>query len=103
MATAACFAGVYGVPESRIQKLKKLYHAHTPVFYEVIREIPDGVETAAVFSHNPGITEFVNSLTATKLDNMPTCAIFGVSADIDDWIDFARAEKKFWFFDYPKA
>ena len=101
--TAAYFADAYGVQKNSIQQIRKLYHAHPPVFYEVIKGIHKDIETAALFSHNPGITEFVNELTATKLDNMPTCGIFGVSADITDWKDFTRAKKTFWFFDYPKG
>ena len=33
---------------------------------------------------------------------MPTCAIFGVSANIKDWADFSKAKKEALFFDYPK-
>jgi phosphohistidine phosphatase len=69
----------------------------------VIATIEDAVTTAAVFSHNPGITTFVNDLTKTRIDNMPTCGIFAVQAEIDHWKDFAEAKKVFWFFDYPKS
>ncbi len=40
--------------------------------------------------------------TQVKLDNMPTCGIYGVSADIERWEEFATAEKKCILFDYPK-
>lgn len=103
LTTAGYFADAYGISQSKIQQVRKLYHAHPPIFYEVIKSIPDEVETAALFSHNPGITEFVNDLITGKIDNMPTCGIFGVSADITKWKDFAGAKKTFWFFDYPKA
>ena len=57
----------------------------------------------ALFSHNPGITEFVNTLTAeTKVDNMPTCSVFAVKADINSWQEFVDAKKELWFFDFPK-
>lgn len=103
LTTAGYFADTYGVPKKNIRQVRKLYHAHPPVFYEVIKEIPSDISVAALFSHNPGITEFVNELTQAKIDNMPTCGIFGVSADITDWKHFMKAEKTFWLFDYPKA
>jgi len=33
---------------------------------------------------------------------MPTCAIFAVQANVEQWKDFDNAAKTFWFFDYPK-
>jgi phosphohistidine phosphatase len=56
----------------------------------------------SLFAHNPGITYFVNELTAVQVDNMPTCAVFAISLDIDQWKNFAAAKKHFLFFDYPK-
>ena len=88
LSTAVDFAAAYSVQKNSIKQVKKLYHAAPAVFYEVIAEIDNSIETAAIFSHNPGITEFVNELTATKVDNMPTCAVFAVSADITHWKDY---------------
>jgi len=60
-------------------------------------------KTIAIFSHNPGITDFANLLTDTRIDNMPTCSVFAVKADIRNWEDFEKASKQFWFFDFPKS
>jgi phosphohistidine phosphatase len=65
-------------------------------------KLEDSVDTVAVFAHNPGITLFVNELTHTKIDDMPTCGIFAIQADISSWKDFEEGKKAFWFFDYPK-
>jgi phosphohistidine phosphatase len=101
--TAELFAENLQIPETDIILISALYHARPEVFYEVIADLPAGVNKVAIFSHNPGITHFVNSLhTKTKIDNMPTCAIFAVSADITDWANFSKANKEFLFFDYPK-
>ena len=102
LTTAGYFAKAYGSSKKDIILFKELYHASPPVFFEVISKIDDGYKTAAVFSHNPGITAFVNELTATRIDNMPTCAVFAVKADTKHWTDFVSAQKTFWFFDYPK-
>lgn len=102
LSTARYFADVYEMGKDRLATAKHLYHAYPPAFYEVISEIDDSIRTAAIFSHNPGITAFVNELTSTQIDDMPTCAIFAVKAEIAHWKDFRTAKKTFWFFDYPK-
>ncbi len=101
--TAAFFAKAYGLPESAIRGYRQLYHAQPAVYYALIKELEDNVTTAAFFAHNPGITSFVNELTNARIDNMPTCSIFAVKANCDNWKDFRKAEKRLWFFDYPKA
>ena len=101
--TAIYFAEAFKHKEKSIVALPELYHAGSSVFYDVINKIDDTLNTVAIFSHNPGITNFINELTATKIDDMPTCAVFAVTIDCKHWCDFESAKKDFWFFDYPKS
>ncbi|MBV9989628.1 MAG: histidine phosphatase family protein [Chitinophagaceae bacterium] len=103
LTTAVYFAKEYGVHKKDIDQRKELYHAMPAVFFELIDKLDDSIKTAAIFSHNPGITAFVNMLSQAQIDNMPTCAVFAVKADIKHWKDFRDAVKDFWFFDYPKS
>lgn len=103
LTTANLMADIFKLEKGALKTIQKLYHAAPPVFYDVISGIDDAIETAAIFSHNPGITAFVNELTETRVDDMPTCAVFAVTIKTDHWKDFRDAEKSFWFFDYPKA
>jgi phosphohistidine phosphatase len=83
--------------------IDKLYHAAPDTFYEVITEADDKFDRVAIFSHNPGITDFVNELIeGVRVDNVPTCGVFALECDIKKWKDFREAEKKLLFFDYPK-
>jgi phosphohistidine phosphatase len=101
--TAELFAEVLEIPLTDISLVSALYHARSDVFLEVISGLPDELKSVAIFSHNPGITNFVNDLnTSIQIDNMPTCAIFALSADVTNWSGFAKAKKEFLFFDYPK-
>ncbi len=102
LTTAKYFAEEFGVKDRKIIENADLYHASTEVFYESVDNIDDSNKTAIIFSHNPTITEFANKLTSTRIDDMPTCAMFAVKADIKSWKDFRTAEKEFWFFDWPK-
>lgn len=101
--TAELFASELDYPKKQIEFIPELYHAAPPVFDQVIGQAPDSADVIALFSHNPGITDYVNQLTETRVDNMPTAAIFAVKADIEHWRDFPQAKKSFVFFDYPKS
>jgi phosphohistidine phosphatase len=102
LTTAVYFAEAYGKNKKDILLFPELYHAPEETFYHVIEKLPDNCNSIALFSHNPGITDFVNGLTNTRIDNMPTCGIFAIKIEIDKWNLFREGEKKFWFFDYPK-
>ena len=101
--TASIFAKQYDRDKDEIIFKEELYAASTDAFREVIRNVSDKYDSIAIFSHNPGITDFANSLTESHIDNIPTCGIFAVKVDTKHWSDFNDAEKEFWFVDYPKA
>jgi len=101
--TAKSFCEEYKIPAKKIILDNNLYEASKETFYEVVSNFHDTNKSVALFSHNPGITEFVNSLISdVKIDNMPTCGIFGVEINSGKWKEFMDAQKKFLFFDYPK-
>ena len=100
--TAEAFCKVYGVEKDSIQFFEELYLAGPTSFVDVISKTSDELKNIAVFSHNNGITEFANTLTTTRIDEIPTCGIFAVKFTAEHWADFATVEKQFWFFDSPK-
>jgi phosphohistidine phosphatase len=101
--TAQLFAKEFEVKNIEITLVPTLYHADPDTFFKVIESLPDDVNSVAVFSHNPGITHFVNQLCShTRIDNMPTCGVFAATIKTETWKDFKTAEKKMLFFDWPK-
>lgn len=103
LATAAFFASAYDKTPHDILTIPSLYEPTIHAFYSAIENLQDNFSTVAVFSHNPAITDFANQLTSFRVDDMPTCAVFAVKADVKEWRDFSKGEKQFWFLDYPKA
>ena len=101
--TAKIFIEAFDRKEDEIIVKPELYLAHAGVFETVLNSIGMKSEIVALFSHNPGITDFANSLTDARIDNIPTCGIFAISIDTKSWEDFNNAKKSFLFFDYPKA
>lgn len=101
--TCLAFSKIYGADKDDIFLVDELYNAVERRFYEIISGLDDKFKRVAIISHNPGISDFVNSLIpSVKIDNMPTCAVFAVEIDVERWADFNTSTKKFLFFDYPK-
>jgi len=101
--TAEAFVKEYKSNKDHLIFLDDLYLAGPSAFADIIKNTNDRYDTIAIFSHNEGITQFANSLTDTRTDNIPTSGIFAVKVKSNHWSDFADAKKDFWFFDYPKA
>lgn len=97
------FCKIYEADKDNIILVNELYNAAANNFYEIIAGLDDKFKRVAIFSHNPGITDFVNSLIpSVNIDNMPTCAVFAVETYIQNWADFKTSTRKFLFLDYPK-
>ena len=100
--TAGICSKAFGNKKKDVEVNDDLYEAGQQDFEKVVASIPNDLDVVAIFSHNPGITEYANTLTTTRIDNIPTTGIFAVQADTDDWESFATASKQLLFFDYPK-
>ena len=100
--TASIFAKEYKMEKKDLLFIKELYAAEANVFSDVILNMKDKYDNIAIFSHNPGLTDFANLLSDVRIDNIPTCGVFAVKIDAKHWADFKEAKKDFWFFDYPK-
>ena len=100
--TAEIFSKAYGHKKKEVIVKDELYEAGENQFSEVVASLSNDDAVVAIFSHNPGITEFANMLTTTRIDNIPTTGVFAVQADTDDWKKFLSASKQLWFFDFPK-
>ena len=100
--TARFFAKELDLNKEDIHVHNTLYGALPSQFEQIVSSLKDKENTVALFSHNPGITEYANGLSNVHTDNIPTCGIFAVQANVDTWKEFTKAEKNFLFYDYPK-
>lgn len=100
--TAGIFAAGFHYPEEAIIEISALYHASAETFFATVEKLPETAASVALFSHNPGITHFVNQLVPdVRIDNMPTCGLFALEFE-GQWHEFEKVKKEFLFFDYPK-
>ena len=101
--TAGIFMDEFNAKEKNMILIPSLYEATPEKFYDVIENLKDKYDTVALFAHNPGITDFINSLECTPVYDMPTSAVYAIKIKTKNWKDFRKANKEFLFFDYPKS
>ena len=101
--TCKYFCTAYHVKEEEIIFIDSLYLASLQTFFTVVKNLDNKYNSIALFSHNPGITEFANRLCKdVRIDDMPTCSIFAIESPAEKWKDFEESENNFLFFDFPK-
>ncbi|HTC01302.1 MAG TPA: histidine phosphatase family protein [Ferruginibacter sp.] len=101
--TAELFCATYNKNQEEIIFDETLYHAPAKDLFKAVEDIDNKFSTVAIFSHNTGLTNFVNQLVdKVIIDNVPTCGIFAVTIAIDKWKDFDKVKRELLFFDYPK-
>ncbi len=101
--TAHAIAASVAYDKGRIQWEKQLYLCTSDVFESVLSGVPDHVNTVFIIAHNPGITEFANTLSPRyHIDNLPTCGVVGFHVTENNWADFPASKKEVFLSDYPK-
>ena len=103
--TAKKIAKVLNYPKDHIKTDRRLYHADEETILTVVRELKEKCKTVMIFGHNPGLTEFVNSLMDGQqdIDNIPTCGVVAFQFNIESWTEVDWGKGKMLFFDYPKS
>lgn len=84
-ATAAAVAEAL-VFEGDISLQPGFYSEAPEAYFAALRRLPEGVETALMIAHNPGVEELLETLTGED-ETMPTGAIAQVHLPILTWSD----------------
>jgi phosphohistidine phosphatase len=86
--TAKIFAKAFDYPLDHIQLTDALYHfGGIDYAMEVIRDVPDDVDTLFLFGHNPTFNALAWHLCPAFRDAMPTCAVVGIGFSAKSWDD----------------
>lgn len=88
--------------KKKIIATKELYMAGENEMLNIVKDTDDKTDIVFLVAHNPGITQFANSLCNQNIDNIPTSGIFCVEFEVDSWKDINHGKGKFKSFDYPK-
>jgi len=100
--TAILFAEAFNYDVEKLVLNKTIYEASVKTLQDIATSIPDPVETAFMFGHNPGFTKFFNQFSDAFADNIPTCGVISLSNDVLSWKDLLNTKMKNDFYLYPK-
>ena len=101
--TASIVARELGLTASSVLQDERVYLAAPKALMQVVHELGGDTQHLMIVGHNPGLTEFADRLSADRdVDNMPTCAVYTLLFDIDDWSELDWGSGVDAEFDYPK-
>lgn len=90
------------MPELKNVKIdSRLYEASASTILKVINGTPDNISVLMVFAHNPGLTSLHNFISASYIDNIPTCGICCYTFSLS-WQQIKEKSCELDFFEYPK-
>lgn len=71
--TAKLLAKTFDYVSSQIEYAESLYECTCEELWRVIQLPRPEVNSLFIICHNPAITDFINSYTNARIDNVPTC------------------------------
>lgn len=87
----------------RIETDASLYHATPTGMLKLIRSCPPEAHSLLLVGHNPGLTELAERLCpAEAVDNIPTCGMYAIRFQTNDWAAADTHNAEFLFFQFPK-
>ena len=101
--TCKAIAKVLEYPKEKIKEEKKLYHAGDAEIFSILKSIKEPNDVVLIFGHNPGLTEFANSLLNESIMNIPTAGVVAGKLNIDSWQELKPGCGEMLFFDFPKS
>ncbi len=100
--TCERIADILQYSKEKIKTDRDLYHADEESILRIVKNLNDKHDCILIFGHNPGLTDFVNRLTNSIIDNVPTCGIVSCSFGVNSWRAIGWGNGKVDFFDFPK-
>ena len=102
MSTAALVARELQYAHDKIQIETGIYGADLDDLLAIIKALPDAAGSALLVGHNPTITETVNALSPTSVNEMPTAAVVCLHFECDKWAEVSKVNAEYYFYDYPR-
>lgn len=100
--TSQVIAKKIGYNLNKIQTMQSVYHASEGTLLKIVQNTYEDVKCLMLFGHNPGFTDFANSLSNEDIYNIPTCGIVAIKFETNAWSEVNFGSGQLEFFDYPK-
>lgn len=83
--TGMIFSYTFNYPLANIKISKSLYNFSDGYLIKTVKALDDGFDSAIIFSHDHGISTFVNKYGSIQLDHVPTCGVVGIKFETKHW------------------
>jgi len=90
LTTAVIFSIHFKYPLSNLRIKKSLYNFSDGYLVKTIKALDDAFSSAIIFSHDHGITDFVNKYGDKEIPHFPTCGVIGIEFDDKHWKDIKK-------------
>ncbi len=102
--TAVIFSDMFKYPLTNLRINKSLYSFSDGYLIKTIKALDDSFDSAIIFSHDHGISTFVNKFGNKKINHVSTSGVIGIEFDIKHWknLNPDRSNGKTILIDFPK-
>lgn len=88
--TAVIFCRNFNFPFSNLKIKKELYSFSDGYLVKTVKALDDSFDSAIIFSHDHGISTFVNKFGSKPIAHVPTCGVVGIRFDEKHWKNIKR-------------
>ncbi|CZE48100.1 SixA phosphatase family protein [Campylobacter geochelonis] len=88
--------------KNNLVELDELYLMTSGGLFGFIKDLDDENESVFVIGHNPTITEICEILSDSAIGHIPTCGIFGIEFDVEEFSQIKEHMGRVLMFEYPK-
>lgn len=85
--TGMIFCYTFNFPLANLRISKSLFNFSDGYLIKTVKALDDGFDSAIIFSHDHGISDFVNKFGSIHLDSVSTCGVVGIKFDTNHWKD----------------
>ncbi|SNR52907.1 phosphohistidine phosphatase [Lutibacter agarilyticus] len=83
--TAMIFSYSFNYPLANLKISKSLYNFSDGYLIKTVKALDDSFDSAIIFSHDHGISDFVNKFGSIQVDHVPTCGVIGIKFEASHW------------------
>jgi phosphohistidine phosphatase len=98
--TAMIFSYSFNYPLANLKISKSLYSFSDGYLIKTVKALDNGFDSAIIFSHDHGISDFVNKFGNTAIDHVPTCGVVAIEFNTKHWKNIK--DGKTLFTEFPK-
>ncbi len=100
--TAVIMTRVWELPDKSFSIRELLYMSGAAEIDAVLAEIPEEVNSVAIYGHNPTFTAFANQFLSAAIDNIPTAGVVVLTIEASSWTELRSGTVLEEVVDFPK-